>query len=174
MRGILYSKTIVVKFCLPGSLPHILDLVDEYLSPFISFKIFTATSERGEQYKLWNAYFGGTTSGFIAKAWKHEYCLVTALELAAEHRHIEVVQWTYYIHSPCCDTYSDEINRAVANGYLAIIQGLYSVSGTACSAESSDEARICNKLARISRHGWKRGSYSICFIGSLIVDLILE
>ncbi|OWY95980.1 hypothetical protein PHMEG_00033874 [Phytophthora megakarya] len=56
------------------------------------------------------------------------YRATSALEMAAEHGHLEIVQWIYNVHTDVvnwCDVIDSAIDKAVSNGHLAIVQWLY-------------------------------------------------
>jgi hypothetical protein len=74
--------------------------------------------------------------------WLHENrkegCSTTAMNLAAEHDHLEIVKWLHENRKEGCTTHA--MDRAAENGYLDIIKWLHENRKEGCSKEAMDRA----------------------------------
>jgi len=72
----------------------------------------------------------------------YEHCSLEALEVAAGHGHLEVVQWLYSKPADACWTKAEPMDLAVANGHLAVVQWLHTNTsvGRCCIASVNTAA----------------------------------
>ncbi|GMF20911.1 unnamed protein product [Phytophthora lilii] len=73
--------------------------------------------------------------------WRHQYCIGQALEMAAEHNQLDIVQVLYETQSMAGDACSTEpMDLAVTSGHLAVAQWLNHAKAQSCSVEAVDHA----------------------------------
>jgi hypothetical protein len=117
-RSINTKTHLVCRFCIPASrdaIPHVERRIDEFLTPFLCHKTFTAACEEGASIHtldfllervapVWKEAVRGATRGGHMHVfrwmterqdgrvpWKDDFAEV--LEIAAAHGHLELVQW---------------------------------------------------------------------------------
>ncbi|GMF35179.1 unnamed protein product [Phytophthora lilii] len=113
------ATAIVCKHCLPekgGSLPHVMQCIDEYLTPFLSEEVFTEACEKGMPTQ---------TLAFLlqraAPVWKE------AIKAATRGGHLRILRWATELEGcrrPWRDDFDNALDVAATHGHIDVVKWL--------------------------------------------------